>query len=75
MRHRPLFAFLRHERLHPTLGQGGELRLQSSPFRAERNRLRIHMPKEKFRDVRVESGEELTLTLAIPLKVRLPKAQ
>jgi hypothetical protein len=32
-------------------------------------------PKEKFRDVRVESGEELTLTLAIPLKVRLPKAQ
>ena len=32
-------------------------------------------PKEKFRDVRVESGEELTLTLAIPLKVRLPRAQ
>jgi hypothetical protein len=32
-------------------------------------------PKEKLRDVRVESGEELTLTLAIPLKVRLPKAQ
>ena len=25
-------------------------------------------PKEKFRDVRVDSGEELTLTLAIPLR-------
>jgi len=32
-------------------------------------------PKEKFRDVRVESGEQLTLTLAIPLKVRLPRTQ
>jgi len=32
-------------------------------------------PKEKFRDVRVESGEQLTLTLATPLKVRLPRAQ
>jgi hypothetical protein len=30
-------------------------------------------PKEKFRDVRVESGEQLTLTLATPLKVRLPR--
>ncbi len=32
-------------------------------------------PKDKFRDVRVESGEELTLILATPLKVRLPKTQ
>lgn len=32
-------------------------------------------PKEKFRDVRVESGEQLTLTLAVPLKVRLPRTQ
>jgi len=32
-------------------------------------------PKEKFRDVRVESGEQLTLTLATPLKVRLPRTQ
>jgi hypothetical protein len=32
-------------------------------------------PKDKFRDVRVESGEELTLTLATPLKVRLPRTQ
>jgi len=32
-------------------------------------------PKDKFRDVRVESGEQLTLTLATPLKVRLPRAQ
>jgi hypothetical protein len=32
-------------------------------------------PKDKFRDVRVDSGEELTLTLAIPLKVKLPKGQ
>ena len=32
-------------------------------------------PKEKFRDVRVESGEQLTLTLATPLKVRLPRGQ
>jgi hypothetical protein len=32
-------------------------------------------PKEKFRDVRVESGEQLTLTLATPLRVRLPRAQ
>ena len=32
-------------------------------------------PKDKFRDVRVESGEELTLTLAMPLKVRLPRTQ
>jgi hypothetical protein len=32
-------------------------------------------PKDKFRDVRVESGEQLTLTLAIPLKVRLPRTQ
>jgi hypothetical protein len=30
-------------------------------------------PKEKFRDVRVESGEPMTLTLATPLKVRLPR--
>src|SRR5436190_6143220 len=29
--------------------------------------------KDKFRDVRVDSGEQLTLTLAIPLKVRLPR--
>jgi hypothetical protein len=32
-------------------------------------------PKDKFRDVRVESGEQLTLTLAAPLKVRLPRTQ
>jgi hypothetical protein len=32
-------------------------------------------PKDKFRDVRVESGEQLTLTLATPLKVRLPRTQ
>jgi hypothetical protein len=32
-------------------------------------------PKDKFKDVRVESGEQLTLILATPLKVRLPKAQ
>jgi hypothetical protein len=32
-------------------------------------------PKDKFRDVRVESGEELTLMLALPLKVRLPRTQ
>jgi hypothetical protein len=32
-------------------------------------------PKDKFRDVRVESGEQLTLTLATPLKVRLPRSQ
>jgi hypothetical protein len=32
-------------------------------------------PKEKFRDVRVESGQELTLMLATPLKVRLPRAE
>jgi hypothetical protein len=32
-------------------------------------------PKEKFKDVRVESGEQLTLILATPLKVRLPKSQ
>jgi len=32
-------------------------------------------PKQKFRDVRVESGEQLTLTLASPLRVRLPSAQ
>ena len=32
-------------------------------------------PKEKFRDVRVESGEQLTLTLATPLRVRLPRGQ
>ena len=32
-------------------------------------------PKEKFKDVRVESGEQLTLILASPLKVRLPRAQ
>ena len=32
-------------------------------------------PKDKFRDVRVESGEELTLMLATPLKVRLPRTQ
>ncbi len=32
-------------------------------------------PKEKFRDVRVESGEQLTLTLATPLPVRLPRGQ
>jgi hypothetical protein len=32
-------------------------------------------PKDKFRDVRVESGEQLTLTLASPLKVRLPRNQ
>ena len=32
-------------------------------------------PKDKFRDVRVDSGEPLTLTLASPLKVRLPRAQ
>ena len=32
-------------------------------------------PKEKFRDVRVDSGEQLTLILATPLKVRLPRAQ
>jgi hypothetical protein len=32
-------------------------------------------PKEKFKDVRVESGEQLTLTLSSPLKVRLPRAQ
>ena len=31
--------------------------------------------KDKFRDVRVESGEQLTLTLAAPLKVRLPRGQ
>lgn len=30
-------------------------------------------PKEKFRDVRVESGERVTATLASPLKVRLPR--
>jgi len=32
-------------------------------------------PKDKFRDVRVESGEQLTLTLSTPLKVRLPRTQ
>ena len=32
-------------------------------------------PKDKFRDVRVESGEQLTLTLTTPLKVRLPRTQ
>ena len=32
-------------------------------------------PKEKFKDVRVESGEQLTLILAAPLKVRLPKTE
>ena len=32
-------------------------------------------PKEKFKDVRVESGEQLTLILASPLRVRLPKSQ
>lgn len=32
-------------------------------------------PKDKFRDVRVESGEELTVMLALPLKVRLPRTQ
>jgi hypothetical protein len=32
-------------------------------------------PKEKFKDIRVESGEQLTLVLATPLKVRLPKGQ
>jgi len=30
-------------------------------------------PKEKFRDIRVESGERVTATLATPLKVRLPR--
>jgi hypothetical protein len=30
-------------------------------------------PKDKFRDVHVDSGEQLTLTLATPLKVRLPR--
>jgi len=30
-------------------------------------------PKEKFRDVRVESGERVTATLTTPLKVRLPR--
>lgn len=30
-------------------------------------------PKEKLRDVRVESGERVTATLASPLKVRLPR--
>jgi len=32
-------------------------------------------PKEKFRDVRVDSGEQLTLILATPLKVRLPRGE
>lgn len=30
-------------------------------------------PKEKFRDVRVESGERVTAALTTPLKVRLPR--
>jgi hypothetical protein len=32
-------------------------------------------PKQKFSDVQVNSGEALTLTLASPLRVKLPKSQ
>lgn len=45
------------------------IQTRSMPFEATLE------PKDKFRDVRVESGEELTLTLAMPLKVRLPRTQ
>lgn len=45
------------------------IQTQSMPFDATLE------PKEKFKDVRVESGEQLTLILATPLKVRLPKTQ
>lgn len=59
------FNIIEHEETHSL----ATIQTRAMPFDA------TLQPKDKFRDVRVESGEELTVTLATPLKVRLPKPQ
>jgi len=59
------FNVIEHEETHSL----ATIQTRSMPFDATLE------PKDKFRDVRVESGEQLTLTLAAPLKVRLPRTQ
>jgi hypothetical protein len=59
------FNVIEHEETHSL----ATIQTRSMPFDATLD------PKDKFRDVRVESGEQLTLTLAAPLKVRLPRTQ
>jgi hypothetical protein len=43
------------------------IRTRAVPFEA------TLQPKDKWRDVRTEAGERVTVTLAVPLKVRLPR--
>jgi hypothetical protein len=57
------FNVIEHSETHSL----ATVQTRSLPFEA------TLQPKEKFKDVRVESGEQLTLTLATPLKVRLPR--
>jgi hypothetical protein len=59
------FSIIEHLETHSL----ATIETRSMPFEATLE------PKDKFRDVRVESGEQLTLTLATPLKVRLPRTQ